>query len=69
MGKKTGDLRLGFADGLPEGSSRLGGAGSGGTGKWLEEQMNPTPTLLPSLRFHDLVFGQELGQGTFSVVR
>ncbi|CAM9870614.1 unnamed protein product, partial [Phaeothamnion confervicola] len=37
--------------------------------KWHEEQMAPTPTLLPSLRFHDLVFGHELGRGTFSVVR
>jgi serine/threonine protein kinase len=27
------------------------------------------PTLLPSLAFHDLVFGKELGAGTFSVVR
>jgi serine/threonine protein kinase len=27
------------------------------------------PVLLPSLAFHDLVFGRELGAGTFSVVR
>ena len=28
----------------------------------------PTPTTLPRLAFHDLVFGQELGHGTFSTV-
>ncbi|CAM9303063.1 unnamed protein product [Choristocarpus tenellus] len=36
---------------------------------WQELQMEPTPTLLPNLRFHDLVFGQELGEGSFSVVK
>ena len=36
---------------------------------WLEDQAAATPTLLPSLRFHDLVFGRELGRGSFSVVR
>ncbi|KAG5176227.1 3-phosphoinositide-dependent protein kinase Serine/threonine protein phosphatase 2A, regulato [Tribonema minus] len=36
---------------------------------WHAAQLEPTPTLLPSLRFHDLVFGQELGRGTFSTVR
>ena len=34
-------------------------------GSWLAEQAAPTPTLLPSLRFHDLVFGRELGRGAF----
>ncbi len=28
-----------------------------------------TPTLLPSLKFHDLVFGADIGSGAFSVVR
>ena len=27
------------------------------------------PTLLPTLKFHDLVFGHELGEGAFSTVR
>ena len=33
---------------------------------WHEIQMEPTPTLLPEMRFHDLVFGHELGSGAFS---
>lgn len=36
---------------------------------WSKAQMSETPTLLPDLKFHDLVFGQELGQGAFGVVR
>ncbi|CAB1107395.1 unnamed protein product [Ectocarpus sp. CCAP 1310/34] len=36
---------------------------------WQELQLEPTPTLLPELRFHDLVFGHELGSGSFSVVK
>jgi hypothetical protein len=31
--------------------------------------MAPTPTLLPDLMFHDLVFGHELGSGSFSTVK
>jgi hypothetical protein len=31
--------------------------------------MAPTPTLLPDLMFHDLVFGHELGTGSFSSVK
>ncbi|CAM9217990.1 unnamed protein product, partial [Ectocarpus fasciculatus] len=29
----------------------------------------PTPTLLPELKFHQLVFGKELGRGAFSIVK
>jgi hypothetical protein len=36
---------------------------------WLAVQAAVTPTLLPSLRFHDLVFGHELGRGSFGTVR
>ena len=36
---------------------------------WKVVQGALTPTLLPTLRFHDLVFGQILGQGSFGVVR
>ncbi|CAM9298383.1 unnamed protein product, partial [Hapterophycus canaliculatus] len=36
---------------------------------WQKLQLEPTPTLLPELRFHDLVFGHELGSGSFSVVK
>ena len=44
--------------------SSSGSGGSGGMGDvddWIALQAAPTPTLLPSLKFHDLVFGQELG--------
>ena len=36
---------------------------------WSMTQLSPTPTLLPNLKFHDLVFGQVLGSGAFSVVK
>ena len=36
---------------------------------WNQVQAAASPTLLPSLRFHDLVFGQQLGEGAFSTVR
>lgn len=36
---------------------------------WVEDQALPTPTLLPTLKFHDLVFGRDLGSGTFGTVR
>jgi len=36
---------------------------------WSKAQMEETPTLLPDLKFHDLVFGHELGHGAFGVVK
>ena len=36
---------------------------------WTRAQAAATPTLRPSLKLHDLVFGQDLGSGAFSVVR
>lgn len=36
---------------------------------WKTLQAAPTPTLLPSLKFHDLVFGHELGRGSFGTVK
>lgn len=36
---------------------------------WNDKQAAATPTLLPSLKFHDLVFGKELGSGAFSIVK
>jgi serine/threonine protein kinase len=36
---------------------------------WHAMQMDLTPTLLPDLKFHDLVFGHNLGSGSFSTVR
>ena len=36
---------------------------------WNRLLQAPSPTLLPSLRFHDLVFGRELGRGAFSLVK
>ena len=32
---------------------------------WSKDQMAESPTLLPSLKFHDLVFGHDLGEGSF----
>lgn len=42
---------------------------SDGISDWSRQQLAETPTLLPSLKFHDLVFGHELGSGAFSVVK
>lgn len=50
---------------LPKGSDD----GSEGSKEWNKLQSAPTPTLLPSMRFHDLVFGKNLGSGSFSSVR
>eukprot|EP00980_Cylindrotheca_fusiformis_P009674 scaffold2141_cov120-Cylindrotheca_fusiformis.AAC.9 len=40
-----------------------------GASAWAIEQMSETPTLLPNLKFHDLVFGHDLGVGAFGSVR
>eukprot|EP00435_Cladocopium_sp_Y103_P048656 s1285_g14.t1 len=41
-----------------------------GPNSWETALMEETPTLLPSLKFHNLVFGHEdIGHGAFSVVR
>lgn len=40
-----------------------------GASPWAREQMAESPTLLPKLKFHDLVFGHELGSGFFGSVR
>ena len=40
-----------------------------GTSPWAKAQMAETPTLLPSLKFHDLVFGHDLGKGAFGQVK
>lgn len=37
--------------------------------EWNIAQAAASPTLLPSLKFHDLVFGQQLGDGAFSIVK
>jgi len=41
----------------------------GGVSSWSKTQMDETPTLLPELKFHDLVFGHDLGSGAFGSVR
>jgi serine/threonine protein kinase len=47
-----------------------GGSGDDdGTSPWAMAQMSETPTLLPTLKFHDLVFGHDLGSGAFGVVK
>lgn len=40
-----------------------------GTSSWSKAQMAETPTILPNLKFHDLVFGHDLGTGAFGSVR
>lgn len=40
-----------------------------GISNWAKSQMAESPLLLPSLKFHDLVFGQVLGTGSFSTVK
>lgn len=40
-----------------------------GVSPWSKAQMEESPTLLPDLKFHDLVFGHDLGKGAFGSVR
>ncbi|KAL7547777.1 hypothetical protein ACHAWF_011052 [Thalassiosira exigua] len=40
-----------------------------GVSTWAKAQMEESPTLLPDLKFHDLVFGRDLGEGAFGTVR
>jgi serine/threonine protein kinase len=40
-----------------------------GASPWSVAQMAETPTLLPNLKFHDLVFGHDLGTGAFGSVK
>mmetsp|Transcript_23610 Transcript_23610/g.65508 ORF Transcript_23610/g.65508 Transcript_23610/m.65508 type:complete len:1178 (+) Transcript_23610:69-3602(+) len=40
-----------------------------GISAWSQTQMAETPTLLPTLKFYDLVFGHVLGEGSFGCVR
>ena len=40
-----------------------------GATPWSKALMEESPTLFPSLKFHDLVFGHELGSGAFGVVK
>jgi Protein kinase domain/Protein phosphatase 2A regulatory B subunit (B56 family) len=44
-------------------------SGEDGVSSWSKLQMSETPTLLPNLKFHDLVFGHDLGKGAFGCVR
>ena len=43
--------------------------GTDGISSWAKAQMAESPVLYPNLKFHDLVFGQELGTGAFSTVK
>ncbi|KAL7483815.1 hypothetical protein ACHAW6_009457 [Cyclotella cf. meneghiniana] len=45
------------------------GTSDDGISSWAKAQMEESPVLLPNLKFHDLVFGQELGTGAFSTVK
>eukprot|EP00538_Stauroneis_constricta_P012587 CAMPEP_0119546228 /NCGR_PEP_ID=MMETSP1352-20130426/733_1 /TAXON_ID=265584 /ORGANISM="Stauroneis constricta, Strain CCMP1120" /LENGTH=1198 /DNA_ID=CAMNT_0007590907 /DNA_START=24 /DNA_END=3620 /DNA_ORIENTATION=- len=40
-----------------------------GSSVWAKAQMAESPTLLPDLKFHGLVFGHELGHGAFGSVK
>lgn len=40
-----------------------------GVSSWSCAQMAETPTYLPHLKFHDLVFGHDLGSGAFGSVK
>lgn len=46
-----------------------GESDAGGASNWAKAQMAESPTLLPNLKFHDLVFGQALGEGSFGSVK
>lgn len=48
---------------------RLHGGFETQPGDWLQAQAAPAPTRLPQLRFHDLVFGRDIGEGSFGVVK
>jgi len=55
---------------LPNNNRSLGNSGSSeDDSDWNKIQASITATLLPTLKFHDLVFGQILGEGAFSVVK
>ena len=40
-----------------------------GISSWAKAQSSESPCLLPDLKFHNLVFGHNLGQGAFSTVK
>eukprot|EP01040_Poterioochromonas_malhamensis_P004095 gene4095-4382_t len=46
-----------------------GGDSKLSSGEWNRIQLANKPQLLPTLKFHDLVFGQVLGDGAFSTVK
>ena len=57
-------------EGVGHGGEGEGEGDDDGVGKdWKAAQAASTPTLLPTLRFHDLVFGHELGKGSFGCVK
>ena len=63
-GQKEGEL-----EGQGQGEEGEEGEGEGEGEDWRAAQAASTPTLLPTLRFHELVFGQELGKGSFGCVK
>jgi Protein kinase domain len=56
-------------EGEVEGEKDAEGEEEGEGDDWRAAQAASTPTLLPTLRFHELVFGQELGKGSFGCVK
>jgi len=61
-----GEVRAYMAKLKPKDTGEIG---SDGVSSWAKAQMEESPVLLPKLKFHDLVFGQELGTGAFSTVK
>jgi hypothetical protein len=53
---------------LPE-EGACGETESSHLSSWAVAQLSESPMLLPDLKFHDLVFGHELGSGAFSTVK
>lgn len=54
---------------LPDAEAAMSTESGGKVSEWSVAQANVTPTLLPELKFHDLVFGHLLGEGSFSTVK
>jgi len=54
---------------LPDAEAAMSAEIDSKMSEWSVSQANVTPTLLPELKFHDLVFGHSLGEGSFSTVK
>lgn len=64
-GQQGMELLLAYMEKCTPVEDAASGEYNNATSSWLATQAAPTPTLRPTLRFHDLVFGRELGKGAF----